>query len=413
MQNIHPDKNLSHLKESLSFFDSKIILNIAIILSFIFCACSHRTKNWEISKDWEAVIAQNLSMEGSIDQVDDSVISFMKKYNVPGLSLAISKNDKLIYVKAYGYADVATGEKVTTQSLFRIGSISKPFTSVAIMKLIQEGKLSINSKVFGDSGVLKNDFGNLPYGPDITSITINELLHHTCGGWTNDKDDPMFMHPSFNSSQLLSWTLNNQPLKNHPDSVEAYSNFGYFVLGRVIEKITGQPYADYVKNNIMQPIRIKDMQIGKNSTSSRIPNEVVYYGQWDDPYSFNLSRMDANGGWIASATDLIRLVMMVNRDIPKRDILDSPTINLMFKASKANPKYACGWAYYGDYYSWGHNGGIPGSASDMEHTKNGFTWAILLNTRSSWDDNFYKNLENILKPAINDSLIKWSYKDLY
>ena len=107
----------------------------------------------------------------------------MVKYNVPGLSLAIAKDDKLIYAKGFGYANTSTGEKVTPESLFRIASISKSFTSVAIMKLIQNGKLTMNSSVFGDSGILGNQYGITSPGSNITSITIGELLHHTCGGW--------------------------------------------------------------------------------------------------------------------------------------------------------------------------------------------------------------------------------------
>ncbi|HMG68454.1 MAG TPA: serine hydrolase domain-containing protein, partial [Chitinophagaceae bacterium] len=150
--------------------------------------------------NWETLLAQESSEPGSISQVDSSLTALMRKYNVPGLSLAVAKDDKLIYIKALGYADTTTGEKVSPKSLFRIASISKPFTSVAIMKLIQEGRLNINSKVFGDSGILGNQYGTLPYGQNITNITIDELLHHTCGGWTNDMNDPMFTNPSFIST---------------------------------------------------------------------------------------------------------------------------------------------------------------------------------------------------------------------
>ena len=155
----------------------------------------------------------------------------------------------------------------------------------------------------------------------------------------------MFSNPSFTSSQLLTWTLNNRPLINPPGSVYAYSNFGYFILGRVVEKLTGQAYADYVKLDILQPIGILDMQIGGNTKDSIKSKEVIYYGQWDDPYSFNVSRMDSHGGWIATATDLIKFILKVDGFNQKANILDSSTIKLMLTGSKVNPKYACGWGY--------------------------------------------------------------------
>ncbi len=385
---------------------SKIIWNLLPAIFILFVSCAHHNNSWETDENWDSLIAQERSAPGSISRVDDSIVMFMKKYNIPGLSVAIGEDDKLIYIKAFGYANISTREKVTPESLFRIASISKPFTSVAIMKLIQSGKLSIDSKVFGDSGILGNQYGTLPYGPNITSITIGELLHHTSGGWTNDDKDPMFSNPSFTSSQLLTWTLNNQPLKNPPGSVYAYSNFGYFILGRVIEKLTGQTYADYVQENILHPIGINDMQIGGNTKDSRKLNEVIYYSQPDDPYSFNLTRMDSHGGWITTATDLVKFIERVDGFNKKTNILDSSTTELMLTCSTANPKYACGWGYSDNLSSWGHNGGLPGTSTELGHNKAGFSWAVLTNTRPVRGD-FYLNFGNLIENTINDSSMRW------
>jgi D-alanyl-D-alanine carboxypeptidase len=389
--------------------DFKIILNCLLIISLLFTSCSHPNKSLKAELGWEQYIDQERTAPGSISQVDDTVILFMKKYHVPGLSLAIAKGDKLIYVKGFGFADTSNREKVTPESLFRIASISKPFTSVAIMKLMQEGKLSMDSKVFGDSGILGNQYGTIPYGPNITNITIDELLHHTGGGWTNDYNDPMFSNPYYTPSQLITWTLNNQPLTNTPGSVYAYSNFGYFILGRVIEKLTGQTYADYVNKNILRPIGIHDMQIGGNTKDSGKPREVVYYGQGEDAYSFNVSRMDSHGGWIASATDLIKFIVKVDGFNQKAGILDGSTTKMMLTGSRANPKYACGWGYYDSQSSWGHGGSLPGTSTVLEHNKAGFSWAILINTRLMGGD-FNSGFGKLIDNTIIDSSIKWPEK---
>ena len=400
------------ISETADLTNLKILLNTILIIYFLFCGCSQHNRNLKINGNWEALVAQESSEPGSISRVDSSLTAFMRKYNVPGLSLAVAKDDRLIYIKALGYADTTTGEKVSPESLFRIASISKPFTSVAIMKLIQEGRLNINSKVFGDSGILGNQYGTLPYGQNITNITIDELIHHTCGGWTNDMNDPMFTNPSFISTELLSWTLNNQPLKNQPGFIYAYSNFGYFVLGRVIEKVTGQSYADYVSSNVLRPIGITDMQIGNNTKDDKKQNEVMYYGQWEDPYDFNVTRMDAHGGWIATATDLLRFIVRLDGFSLKSDILDSSVIRLMFTSSAANPKYACGWVYNDKFSSWGHNGSLPGTSSDMERTKTGFSWALLINTRLQRED-FYTDFSRVMENLIDDPAIRWPEKDLF
>ncbi|WP_158552635.1 serine hydrolase domain-containing protein [Spirosoma telluris] len=187
---------------------------------FFLAACTQENTHWKINAAWENLIAQERSQPGSITQVDNSVIAYMKKHNVPGLSIAIAKDDKLIYTKAYGFADVITQEKVTTRSLFRLASVSKPITAIAIMKLIQDGKLSLDSNVFGEDGILGNDYGPLPDDPNIKKITINHLLHHT-SGWSRNtedptRDDPTFIQPSLNSSQLIAWVFSHQTLTTPP-----------------------------------------------------------------------------------------------------------------------------------------------------------------------------------------------------
>lgn len=112
--------------------------------------------------------------------VDNAVTAFMEKYHVPGLSLAITKDEKLVYVKAYGKADKESNEDVTTESLFRIASISKSITGIAFMKLVEEGRLSLDDKVFGTGALLGTQYGQHAYPANLTNI-IRHLLNHTAG----------------------------------------------------------------------------------------------------------------------------------------------------------------------------------------------------------------------------------------
>ena len=185
--------------------------------------------------------------------IDNAVSGFMTNYSIPGLSIAITYNENLVYVKSYGYAITETNQPVTNQNLFRIASLSKQITSIAIMKLMDQGRILPSDTVFGPRGILDTLYGTQPYGPFISDITVYELLHHTEGGWPNDATDPMFTNPTMTAAQLISWTLDNRPLSNVPGTTYAYSNFGYCILGRVIEKITGMPYAQAVDSLCFSP----------------------------------------------------------------------------------------------------------------------------------------------------------------
>jgi len=354
-----------------------------------------------------------VTLTTDIASIDQTVATFMTTYNIPGLSLAITNNENLVYVKGYGKADVGNSVNVTTQSLFRIASLSKQITAVAIMKLIDQGKIHMTDKVFGTGGILGTDYGTQPYGPNITNITIDELLHHTAGGWQNDGTDPMFTNPTMTAAQLISWTLNNRPLTNSPGTTYAYSNFGYCILGRVIEKITGQTYAQAANTLVLQPSGITDMVISGNTLADRIPNEVVYYGQsGENPYIYNVARMDSHGGWLASATDLARFLVHVDGFSNKPDIISSNAITTMTTASAANAGYACGWSV-NNVNNWWHQGSLPGCSSEQARTvsQGKFNFVILTNTRSL-SNSFSGDLDNLFWNALSKTTV-WPSYDLF
>lgn len=383
-----------------------------LFLSFlIYCnilpICFINDSTW-----FDPTLNQTPAVSPSIEQVDHVVASFMSTYNVPGMSVAITRNGKLVYAKSYGKADIETGEDANNSSLYRIASLSKPITSITIMKFIEQGKLSMDSKVFGTDGLLGTDYGTQPYKSYVSDITIRDLLHHTAGGWSNNGSDPMFTNPSMSQIELISSTLDNISLKNKPGTVYAYSNFGYNILGRIIEKITGQSYEQYIKTTILQSAGITDMQISGNTLSDRKINEVKYYGQGgENPYSFNITRMDSHGGWLATATDLARLMVKADGFSSKPDMLNTSTISIMKTPSAANPNYACGWAVNGAD-NWWHTGSLPGTATEMVRASNGFCWILLCNTRNK-SNQFFTDLDELIWKPVNDNTTRWPTKDLF
>jgi CubicO group peptidase (beta-lactamase class C family) len=356
-----------------------------------------------------------VTLTTDIASIDQTIASFMSTYNVPGLSLAITKNENLVYAKAYGVAatDLNGNIAASTQNLFRIASLSKQITAIAIMKLIDQGKLHLSDKVFGTGNILGTDYGTQPYGSNITNITIDHLLHHTAGGWPNDGSDPMFTNSSMTAGQLISWVLNNRPLTNTPGSNYAYSNFGYCVLGRVVEKITSLPYYDAVKLLVLTPCGVSDMEISGNTLADKIPNEVVYYGQGgENPYIYNISRMDSHGGWLASATSLAKILVHVDGFSTKPDILTAASITTMTTASTANANYACGWSV-NNLNNWWHQGSLPGTATEQARTvsQGNYNFVILTNTRSP-NANFTTDLDNLFWTALSKTNT-WPSYDLF
>jgi len=314
--------------------------------------------------------------------------AFRRQFSVPATSIAITRNGQFVYDRAAGMADREKLLQVQQSSIFRIASLSKPITAVTIFSLIEQGKLNLGDKVFGPSGVLGETYGKPPYQQYVTDVTVDHLLTHTSGGWPNDATDPMMRFNSWDHAKLIEWTLKNLPLSYPPGQHWAYSNFGYCVLGRVIEQVTGQPYASYVAANILTPCGISDMKIAENKMKERAPNEVVYYGQYsEDPYKLNVTRMDSHGGWLASSTDLVIFLDHVAGAPGIPALLKPESIKMMTTPAAAYPagdaRYARGWMVRDNGAgNWWHTGSLPGTTTLMVRTSTGMCWAALTNTRT-------------------------------
>jgi CubicO group peptidase (beta-lactamase class C family) len=311
---------------------------------------------------------------------------FMARYAVPGLSVAVARAGTLVYAQAFGFADREGGETLTPAHRFRIASVTKPITSAAIFTLIEAGRLRLSDRIFGPGAILGVIYGAPPYQPNIEQITVEQLLTHTGGGWPNDGRDPMFHNLQLDHARLIVWTLRSQQLDTVPGTAFAYSNFGYCVLGRVIERLTGKSYETFVRDVILRRCGIEDMQIAGNLLQERQAGEVRYYGQNDgDPYGMNVRRMDSHGGWIARPADLVRFAMHVGGFAATPNILLPSTLRIMTTPTPSNPHYAKGWAV-NQYGNWWHSGSLPGTATIMVRTHSGFCWAALTNTRRHQSD---------------------------
>lgn len=294
---------------------------------------------------------------------------FLREHGIGGMSIAYGRDGKIEFEQAYGFADSESKEAVTPEHRFRIASISKPVTATAVMMCVEQGQLQLNDTVWGPKGILGGD-----HSDDLAAITIDHLLTHTSGGWANDKDDPMFKNPAMKHDELIAWTLTNQKQTHKPGEHYAYSNFGYCMLGRVLEKVTEIPYDTFITQQVLSKCGITSMKIAGNTLAERQSKEVMYLTEKPGAaYGMNVARMDSHGGWIATAGDLVRFASQ----LPK--LLNEESIRTMTTAG-VSEGYARGWSV-NKAPNWWHGGSLPGTSTIMVHTARGMCWAGLLNGR--------------------------------
>jgi CubicO group peptidase (beta-lactamase class C family) len=348
----------------------------------------------------------NCNISGAdLSCIDSKVKAYMNAQGMPGFSLAIARNGKLVFARGYGEANTSSHKLVSPVSQFRIASVSKPITGVAVMKLVEQGKLSLDDKVFGAGALLGTTYGTQPYSNRVKSITVRQLLSHT-SGWSNEDDDPMFKN--FNTQkQVIDYMIDTRGVKNAPGSTYEYLNFGHCVMGRVIEKVTGQTYENFVKSNVLAPSGITQMGIGNDSENAKLANEVTYYPS--SAYNLRPGHMDAHGGWVASAKDLVKLSVHVDGLASPGDILSASSRNALLTGTAAAGSYGLGWSWDGT--GQGHNGAMRGTLGFVWQTTDNYSFAILANERVDGDIWFSAGKNMVLD--ILKCVKQWPSYDLY
>jgi CubicO group peptidase (beta-lactamase class C family) len=376
---------------------------------------------------------------------DKAMTNLLTKYKVKGAQLALTYKGRLVYNRGFGYANTATSTFVQPNHRFRVASVSKPITSIAVMHLIEKGKLHLNDTIFGAKGILDEVKYQKAIDSRVYNITLQNLLEHT-GGWDRFiSGDPFFPNfaasivgiydmaiamgvaPPGTAQSTIQYMLNNFMLDNAPGAVSAYSNLGYSIIGQVIEKVTGQSYEKYIRDTILIPIGITDIKAGATLLSNQLPLEVNYYNNYNTknvsiydgvtmlPYAYgtyNMESMGGCGGWVASAQDLCKLLVAVDGFPSKTDILKPSTINTMTTASKAYAYYALGWQLNPTDKNWLHTGYLPGTCrSEIARRGDEINGALLVNTDANISglDNEIDDILYLLPPLVTN----WPNHDIF
>ena len=184
-----------------------------------------------------------VNFQNPIEQIIHTEL--MVPFSIPGVVVVVAHGGKIVIDQAVGMANVRSEVAASTANYHRIASISKVFTKAAVQRLIKQGKLSLETCVFP---CVFGDSINYKICANSDKITVQHLLTHTTGSWptTTRTVDPMFFRPSMNHKLHIQSVLFETKLDNLGEY--CYSNFGYCILGRVIEIVSGQPYIDFVRN---------------------------------------------------------------------------------------------------------------------------------------------------------------------
>ena len=196
------------------------------------------------------------------DQVADFVNGYLKKKQIPGCAVMVRKDGEVVLSAGYGFANLEHGVKVTPTTVFQSGSVGKQFTAMAVMMLVEEGKLSLGDPV--------SKFLKVP--ASWPKITIRHLLTHTSG--LGDYPETFSLQKDCTEDELLKM-VTAQELDFEPGDKWAYSNLGYLTLGLVVHKVTGKFYGDFLQKRIFEKLGMKTARI--INEADIIPNRAAGY----------------------------------------------------------------------------------------------------------------------------------------
>lgn len=291
-----------------------------------------------------------------ITQQLDKLVSSYYQNDQPGVTVIVIKDGKTLLRKGYGIANLAKAEKLQADHVMRLGSITKQFTSVAILQLVEEGKIALNdpvTKFFPD------------YPASGKSITVEHLLTHTSGipSYTGKPDFVAGAGKDISVQQMVD-SFKNDALEFEPGTAFKYNNSGYFLLGAIIEKVSGEAYAKFVEKRLFTPLGMKNTAYEgyERSKQARAAGYSQRAGEFEPSMKISMTQPYAAGSLTSTVDDLAKWDAAVNAG----KLLKAEHWKRAFTSYKLkngqDTNYGYGWGI-GQFESQtmiSHGGGIPG-----------------------------------------------------
>ena len=339
--------------------------------------------------------AQTNTEKEFITNLNKEIPLALEKNKVPGMALAIIKNGKVIVKNGYGFANVALKKKVTTKDGFNIGSISKMFTAWGIMKLVEQGKISLDAPIgtYLRSWKIPNSQFN------INEVTIRRLLNHSAGltvhgynGYNDKKDVPTLIH-SLNGTKNENEKVT---LFAEPNTKWKYSGGGYSVMQLLIENVSDMSFEKFMKKNIFKPLKMKNTSFTINNRIKK--NSAKAYDEEGKLIPLRLFSAKAAAGLHTNLEDLI---LFANATMKTNKVLSNNSINAMTKATKiSRGNYGFGYMImnrFGDFTLTGHGGSNEGWHSGFMLDLKSKSGIIILTNGSNGRNVLFKNLQTWAK----------------
>ena len=259
---------------------------------------------------------QASALHTAFPAIDAAAKEFMQRENIPGAAWGIVVNGALVHVGTAGYRELATKSPVTADTVFRIASMTKSFTAMAIMKLRDEGKLALDDpaeRYVPELKALKYPTSDSP------RVTVRHLLSHAEGF---PEDNPWGDQQLAASEEEFSAMMRRGiPFSNPPGLAYEYSNYGFAILGRIVQNVAKMPYRQYIATTILKPLAMTSTTL----EPSAVPRERLAHGyrwedeQWKEEPQLRDGAFGAMGGMLTSINDLARYVAAYVSAFPPRD----------------------------------------------------------------------------------------------
>jgi CubicO group peptidase (beta-lactamase class C family) len=298
------------------------------------------------------------------ESVVDGLLSGLTSGQTPAVVVLVSKDGRVVFEKGYGYESLEKQVRATPETKFRIGSITKQFTAAAILRLQEQGKLGLDDP-------LSKFFPDYPRGGE---VTLRHLLTHTSGihNYTDKPDFLATVTAPIGSADDFIRSFENDPYDFSPGTRWSYSNSGYFLLGTIVAKVSGQTYADYLRTQFFEPLQMKDTGVYRNG--DRLAHDATGYSQetgtLQKAVDWNMSRAGGAGALYSTVEDLARW----NEAVFGGRVLSSASleaawtpVSLSSPGQPTDEGYGYGWfvsTFRGLREIW-HAGGLHGFASQL------------------------------------------------
>lgn len=359
-------------------------------------------------------LTNSMSDSPQLEDMENKIKRYLLRWEINGAQIAVTRNDSLLYVKGFGWADMEKKQEMQPSNIMRLASVSKLLTAVGVMRLAEAGTLKLSDHVFGPKGILNDTaFTNAIKDQRYLDITVEQLLRHKAG-FTTGAGDPMFSTRYIMMQNRLTTPPDNNTLMKillkrrlgfTPGTAKRYSNVGYTLLSMIIEKKTRMSYEDYMRRFVFEPAGCYDFHIAGSYEKDRRKNEVKYYmHKGSEPvYEYNNSgrmvekcygendipNLKGAGAWCASAAELSRLVASIDLLPGVKDILSKKSVEFMTR-EMPDHDFSIGWNFCPKGRPWIRTGSLSGTSALVLRYPDGECWILITNT-STWKGHGFSN----------------------